>query len=302
MNDLNYVDAVYYFVILLIGIGSLGGGIKLARSIILIEYVFNTTFENEIYTRLEPALREVAKVQVDMDDVRNKMERMNLNINRLRDHPPEYHSPIKSVESTVFAFLRYVILINLSIAVLIYMLLYPSDFTPYILTLLYPMWWLAITAEFKLWKVEEVWSWVFLPILVIPVTILLLDVTIRYGTLVGLIGGGLMLFAFAYRTWAKSYVDGMSLIDRFNGFTNGVPPQSMNPGNPGNNPNNNPSGNPGSNPTSNPESDPGPSEPGADTKADIKPRTKTVLKAKPKTPKVNKSKKMVLRVKAPEKK
>jgi hypothetical protein len=168
------------------------------------------------------------------------------------------------------------------------------------------MWWLAITAEFKLWKVEEVWSWVFLPILVIPVTILLLDVTIRYGTLVGLIGGGLMLFAFTYRTWAKSYVDGMSLIDRFNGFTNGVPPQSMNPGNPGNNPGNNPDSNPGNNPNSNPksepESNPVSKKPDTETKTDIKPQTKTVVKAKPKTAKVNKSKKMVVRVKAPEKK
>lgn len=204
----NTVNLIYYSIILIIGVGAFIGGIKLARNVVLVEYVFDTTFEEEIYTRLEPALREVAKVQVEMDDLKDRLDKMNLNITRSREHPPLTDNPVKNIEAAVYVFLRYIVLINLSIGVLIFMLLYPSTYTPYLLTLLFPVWWVGITSEFKLWKVDEVWAWVFLPILVIPITIILLDVVITYGTLIGLIGGGLILYAFGYRTWAKYYVEG----------------------------------------------------------------------------------------------
>jgi hypothetical protein len=207
-HDFNTTNFAYYMIIFLIGLGAFIGGLKLARNIVLIEYVFDTAFENEIYTRLEPALREVAKVQVDMEDVKLKLDKMNMNVNRMRDFPPLTDNPLKSIEASIYSFLRYVVLINLSIAILLFMLLYPSDFTPYVLTLLYPLWWGGITAEFKLWRVDEVWAWIFLPVLTIPVTIIVLDVVVEYGSLIGLIGAGLMLYAVAYRSWAKYYVEG----------------------------------------------------------------------------------------------
>ncbi|UCH88600.1 MAG: hypothetical protein JSV49_10150 [Thermoplasmata archaeon] len=211
MNDeFVYLSFLYYMIILILGAGAFAGGLKLARSIIMVEYIFDTTFEEEIYTRLEPALREVAKVQVEMDDMKVTMDRMNLNINKLRDHPPSHYDPVKSIEATVSIFLRYVLLINVSLGILIFMLLYPSNYTPYILTLLFPIWWVGITSEFKLWKVDEVWAWVFMPILIIPVSIIVFDVVLEYGSLIGLIGGGLLVYAFAYRSWAKHYVQGIS--------------------------------------------------------------------------------------------
>jgi hypothetical protein len=220
LHEFNMNDLIYYTVLLLLGIGAFIGGLRLARNIILFEHLVDTTFEEEIYVRLEPALREVAKVQVEMDEMKLKMDRMNLNVNLLRDKPPEYIDPVKSIESRIVIFLRYVLLINLSLGILIYMLLYPSEFTPYVLTLMYPLWWVVITAEFKLWKVDEAYAWVFLPILVVPIAIIVLDVIIIYGSLLGLIGACLLLYVLGYRTWAKFYVEGRTPMEVINNIAN----------------------------------------------------------------------------------
>jgi hypothetical protein len=213
-------DFIYYFIILILGIGAFIGGLKLAKNIILFEYVMDSTFEEEIYFRLEPALREVANVQVDLDDVKLKMDRLNLHINRLETNPPFHLDPVKSIESKIVSFLRYVLLINLTLGILIFMMLYPSEYTPYVLTLLFPIWWVAITSEYKLWKVDEAYGWVLLPILVVPISIIVLDVLILYGSLLGLIGAALVLYVLSYRTWSRFYVEGRRPMDVINNIAN----------------------------------------------------------------------------------
>jgi len=205
-------DFIYFVILVIIGIGAFLGGLRMARNIILVEYIFDDTFENAIYPRLEPALKEVAKVQVEIDELKVQMERMNLNISRNRKFPPVTDNPLKLLESSIYNFLRYVFLINLSLAIIVFIIIYPSSIMPYILTLLYPIWWMAITAEYKLWKVDEVWAWVFLPILIVPGAVFLFDGVIEHGMLVGLIATGLVAFAFSYRTWAKYYVEGTFIL------------------------------------------------------------------------------------------
>jgi hypothetical protein len=208
INEFDTYGLIYYLILLIIGIGAFVGGIRMARNIILVDHIFDDTFENAIYPRLEPALKEVAKVQVEIDDIKDQLERMNLNITRSRDFPAVTDNPLKLLEASIYNFLRYVFLINLSLAIVVFILLYPSSIMPYVLTLLFPIWWIGITVEYKLWKVDEVWAWVFLPILIVPTTVFLFDGIIEHGTLVGLIGAGLVGFAFAYRSWAKYYVEG----------------------------------------------------------------------------------------------
>ena len=62
-------DLLVNVIILLLGIGVMYSVFAFYRRIIFIEYSINTAFEQVIYPRLEPVLREVAEVQAGLDEI-----------------------------------------------------------------------------------------------------------------------------------------------------------------------------------------------------------------------------------------
>ena len=189
-------------IILLLGIGVLYSVFAFYRRIIFIEYAINSSFEQVIYPRLEPILGEVASVQVEMDELKDNMQMMNLNIDQLR----KSITPIRSIDPkisapNVMSLLRIVVLANISTAAFLFLLQYTRGYVPYVLTIMYILWWLEITYEFDLWKNSKAWTWLFPPIIMIPTLSILLDIIYGGDVLIALTALGLVLYSFAYFTW-----------------------------------------------------------------------------------------------------
>ena len=192
----------------ILGLGALYGGIYVAKNSILFDHFMDSMFENEIYPRLEPALEEVAEVQARLEDIDERIDRVNLNFVRYKRHPPIEEFPALSIDSKITMFLKFIVTINITIGVLLYILNFSGSYAPYAFTMLFMLWWVVITEEYKLWKVATSWSWAILPIFTVPVISILLWPILHVGMLIGLIGLFLTLYAYGYFTWARYYVEG----------------------------------------------------------------------------------------------
>ena len=221
-------DFIVNLTIIIIGICALWGGITLAKRAIAQEQLINMGFEHGVYNRLEPILQEIAGTQVVIDKMDERLNNMNINIDRLRKRSVELKIPGTEpafgidIATEISRFLRLIILINITLAVLIFLLNFTRSYTPFILTMLYILWWLEITYEYTLWERSSVYWWVFIPILTIPITTILGDIMYGSGILIGSMGIGLVIYTSAYYTWSKYIIEGTLPFD-LNKFINEIP-------------------------------------------------------------------------------
>jgi hypothetical protein len=199
----------FYFLLLIIGMGALFGGLVMARHSIIYGRLFDTTFEKEIYSRLEPAFAEVGNIRGDILELHDKMERMNLHLERIeRRAVTTDYSGIPTIARG--SSLRYIFLMILTLGVFLFVLRYPADYVPYALTALFLVWWAGITSDYKLWKISVAWSWAFFALVVVPIASMLIHIIYGIGMVIGIVGIALTLYSFSYYAWAKYYVEGYS--------------------------------------------------------------------------------------------
>ena len=167
-----------YFIL---GIGSLAGAFLVLKKETHLEHIADDTFDEVVYKRLEPVLRDVADVQVGLTDVHSQLEMMNLNLEKIgkAKETVTRQIPLEAAPAQTSMYIKYVVLINITLATFLFMLQYPLEYIPYAVTIVYIIWWAVITAEFKLWNVESVWMWVFGPILVLPVYTIIMNAYLR---------------------------------------------------------------------------------------------------------------------------
>ncbi len=212
-------DFIVNLTILIIGFCALWGGITLAKRTIAMEQLIDMGFENGIYNRLEPILQEIAGTQIVIDKMDERLNNMNINIDRLKKRSVEFKIPGTEpafgidIAAQISRFLRLIILINITLVTFIFLLKFTDSYTPFVLTMLYVLWWLEITYEYTLWEKSSAYYWVFFPILTIPITTVLGDIMYGGDILLGSMGIGLAIYASAYFTWSKYMIEGTLPFD-----------------------------------------------------------------------------------------
>lgn len=200
-------DFIFNAILLLIGTGSLFGSIQFIKKSILFEQLLDLGFEKGIYARLEPILNDIVESQVSMNDVAAQLKYMNTNIDRMQKRVHNPRSEVVSVREEIFRFLRLVLLINVTLAVFIYLLRAYGTIIPYAMAMLFVLWWAEITFEFRMWKNSWVWAWVFVPVLTIPITTILADLLYGDAILVAAMSVVLIIYVAAYYTWSRYLVE-----------------------------------------------------------------------------------------------
>ncbi len=205
-DPMDFLKNLFYFTV---GLGTLSGVSFLLRKETYLEHIADETFERVIYHRLEPVLADVAHVQVGLSGVQNQLEMMNRNLETLSrkgltapeiSHQPAYH-------------VKYIVLINLTLAVFLFMLQYPLGYVPYAVTLIYIIWWSVITAEYRLWNLDAVWTWIFVPVLVLPVYTIAMNSYLQDYQLFGSVFIGLGLYTVSYYSWCSYIAKGVLPFD-----------------------------------------------------------------------------------------
>ncbi|MBU4491943.1 MAG: hypothetical protein KKD69_05720 [Euryarchaeota archaeon] len=208
-EPVNFLTNLFYFIL---GIGVMAGAFLVLKKGTYLEHIADDTFDEVVYKRLEPVLRDVADVQVGITDVHTQLEMMNLNIEKI-GHVKERVTPQEAVPAHTSMYVKYIVLINITLATFLFMLQYPLEYIPYAVTIVYIVWWAVITAEFKLWNVESVWIWVFVPILILPVYTIIMNAYLRDYQMFGSLFIGLVIYVFIYYSWCSNMVRGVLPFD-----------------------------------------------------------------------------------------
>jgi hypothetical protein len=211
-EPINFLMNLLYFIL---GIGSLAGAFLVLKKGTHLEHIADDTFDEVVYKRLEPVLRDVADVQVGLTDVHSQLEMMNLNIEKMGQVKETAAREIykEAVPAQTSMYIKYIVLINITLAIFLFMLQYPLEYIPYAVTIVYIVWWAVITAEFRLWNVESVWMWVFGPILVLPVYTIIMNAYLRDYQMFGSLFIGLVMYVFIYYSWCSNMVRGVLPLD-----------------------------------------------------------------------------------------
>jgi hypothetical protein len=217
-EPINFLMNLFYFIL---GIGVLAGAFLVFKKETHLEHIADDTFDEVIYKRLEPVLHDVAVVHVGLTDIDNKLEMMNLNIEKM-GKAKEPVTPLIASDAVYTAaapstqassYIKYVLLINITLAAFLFMLQYPLEYIPYAVTIVYIIWWAVITAEFKLWNVESVWMWVFVPILILPVYTIIMSAYLLDYQMFGSLFLGLCIYVIVYYSRCSSTVRGVLPLD-----------------------------------------------------------------------------------------
>lgn len=199
--------------ILVIGAGAFFGGVNLVRRSIVMDRLIDMGFETGIYTRLEPVLKEISGSQVALYRMEEQMTNLNINLDRLGKRSVHLKIGGESafgidLHAEMIRFLRYVLLINITLAAFIFLITFTRSYTPVLITALYVIWWLEISYEYNVWHRSSAWIWVFIPLLLIPIATILGDIMFGSELLIGGMGIGLAIYATAYYSWSKYIIEG----------------------------------------------------------------------------------------------
>lgn len=208
-DPIDFIKNLFY---LIIGLGTLFGVSFLLRKETYLQHVADETFDRVIYQRLEPVLMDVAEVQVGLTGMQTQLERLNRNV-ELLSKKDDVAAPAPAVTIQTTSHIKYIVLINLTLAVFLFMLQFPLGYVPYVVTLVYLLWWGAITADFKLWKDDATWAWVFVPVLVLPIYTISMNAYLQSYMLFASLFIGLGLYAFAYYSWCNYVIKGTLPFD-----------------------------------------------------------------------------------------
>ena len=193
------------------------GAIKFIRKNTYLERIVDQMFEDIIYDRFEPVLRDIAEVQVGYDSVSSQIKSLNYSINDLRksiEFAPAagtYQAQDVSVSASlrrVYNLFMYVVLLNVTLAVYMFMIYYPQWYIPYLAPLLFVMWWVVITYEYNQWDNSSAWMWVFAPILILPIYTMVFGLLTSTNQMFAIMYLVLGLYAVSYYTWSMYNASG----------------------------------------------------------------------------------------------
>lgn len=206
-EPIDFLKNLFYFSL---GLGIISGVFNYLRKETYLQHIADETFEKVIYQRLEPVLKDVAEVQVGINGVQNQLEMMNINIESLSNKKTQAAT---GTSNQVTYYTKYIVLINITLAVILFMLQYPFGYIPYVVTILFIFWWITITAEYKLWKVEIAWTWVFFPIIILPIYTIIMNTYLEDYQLFGSLAIGLCIYIISYYSWCSYLVKGVLPFD-----------------------------------------------------------------------------------------
>ena len=187
------------------------GAFRFIRKNTYLERIVDNMFEEIIYDRFEPVLRDIAEVQVGYDNVSSQIKSLNYSINDLKksiEFTPAvgtYQSQEVSTSASlrrVYNLFMYVVILNITLAVYMFMIYYPQWYIPYLSPLLFVMWWVVITHEYNHWDNSSAWMWVFAPILILPIYTMVFGLLTSTNQMFAIMYIVLGLYATTYYTWS----------------------------------------------------------------------------------------------------
>ncbi len=197
--------------LIFLGIGIFLGyfSIRIYKKSVYYEGLVNSAFDEGIYTRLEPVLRKIAETSVEMEDLDNRLNKIDHMVQTVMEEQVKMEkNPRVEVEKAIAPgtsmdfVVKTIFLIIITMSGFMFMINTSIGAAHFATLGFYVLWWLLISAEFKLFNDTAAWVMVFVPILLVPVGFMILDAFMQINNVVALFYALLALYAFLYFSWA----------------------------------------------------------------------------------------------------
>jgi hypothetical protein len=167
------------------------------------EMMVNSAFEHGLYSKLEPVLLSIANVGVDIKNINNKMDILSFKLEEMK-MGNEMQGNVHSRNLTI----KSIFMLNISLAVIVFLSMNPMSGTHYILAVVYLAWWLLLTSEFKLFNNKKAWNFCFGIIILIPISTILLNSIFNMRVMMAVLFSGIAVFAIFYYIWCNLITKG----------------------------------------------------------------------------------------------
>jgi hypothetical protein len=200
--------------LIFLGIGIFLGyfSLRMYKNSVYYESLVNSAFDEGVYTRLEPVLRKIAETSVEMEDLEGRLNRIDRKVQTVIDEQVKTEkSPYSEVEKmivpgTSMSFVvKAIFLAIITMSGFLFMIFNrprPLLVAYCAILMFYILWWALISSEFKLFDNSAAWGIAFVPILLVPLSFMILDALLQPNTLVALFYALLVLYVFLYFSWA----------------------------------------------------------------------------------------------------
>jgi hypothetical protein len=106
---------------------------------------------------------------------------------------------------------KVLVLIFFTFSSLVYVSSYPLGLVHYYIMVVYLVWWIFITAEYKLFGSTMAWVWGIAPIMVIPSVGIIMSAIYGLNIMIGIMFGAMLVYVYSYYTWACYTATGFNM-------------------------------------------------------------------------------------------
>ncbi len=206
----DYLYGLIDILVIILSLGAVYFLFNVFKRKVITDVLIDTAFQDGVYERLKPLIENIAQAHVDTNILLERVSGMDLKIQTILKEqyskdisaPDIMKEPIAIGTSIKFT-IKAIFLITVTMAAFMFLINFNiGGIIAYGVLLIYIMWWGFITNEYNLWKESSAWGAVFFPVLVIPVSVMLLSNLLNYNVMLAALYVALGLYAFAYYLWA----------------------------------------------------------------------------------------------------
>ncbi len=182
------------------GILLTGGALRLYKQLFTLSTIADDVFDELVFSRLRPVLEEIAYSTVELSEVKAELERLKGEIEKFE----RMEAMGESLAAGKIAFyMRSIVVSLVYVGAYLFMLNYYMNYTPYLLPVLYLIWWAFITNEFRLFSRFEAWLVMGIPVLIVPAMAIVIQTTFGIAPLMGIVFATSLLYAYLYYLYAQ---------------------------------------------------------------------------------------------------
>lgn len=184
---------------------------NIIRKKIVTEALIDTAFQHGVYARLQSLIENIATSQMGTDIVMDRLYDLDTKVESLlKERRPDVQrvgTDIMQESVALGTSLKFMIktifMIVLTMAIFMFLVNFAlGAVTPYVTLIIFVMWWLFITNEYSLWKETDAWTFVFFPIIMVPVSVIVISNFVEYNVMMALLYLFVGLYSLLYYVWA----------------------------------------------------------------------------------------------------